>query len=96
MNVRNSYNRRCNQNAVTSKDRCTPAFAEDSMQKTLLFYSNSGTDLRQFQTMLLMYPYMVNMPSTVNENAYHYYAAVAKNQSQIQQSFKWASEDRVS
>ncbi|QBY46642.1 conjugal transfer protein TraG N-terminal domain-containing protein (plasmid) [Arsenophonus nasoniae] len=92
MNVRNSYNRRCNQNAVTSKDRCTSAFAEDSMQNTLLFYSNSGTDLRQFQTMLLMYPYMVNMPSTVNENAYHYYAAVAKNQSQIQQSFKWASE----
>ncbi|WP_338885832.1 conjugal transfer protein TraG N-terminal domain-containing protein [Xenorhabdus sp. TH1] len=92
MDVRNSYSTRCNQNALTSKDRCTPAFAENSMQDTLLFYSNSGTDLRQFQTMLLMYPYMVNMPSTVNENAYHYYAAVAKNQSQIQQSFKWASE----
>lgn len=39
-----------------------------------------------------MHPFVVNMPQTANEKRLSPYAAVAKSQSQIQQSFKWASE----
>ncbi|WP_369427541.1 conjugal transfer protein TraG N-terminal domain-containing protein [Providencia sp. PROV236] len=90
LSVRNGFSEKCK--TYGSKNQCSLPFANKTMTEAMTFFGATGKNLRDFQAQLLMYPFVVNMPQTANENAYHSYAAVAKSQSQIQQSFKWASE----
>lgn len=90
LSVRNEFSEKCK--TYGSKNQCSLPFANKTMTEAMTFFGATGKNLRDFQAQLLMYPFVVNMPQTANENAYHSYAAVAKSQSQIQQSFKWASE----
>ncbi|MCW7549975.1 conjugal transfer protein TraG N-terminal domain-containing protein [Photorhabdus sp. APURE] len=68
-----------------------PCNTISKMTEVMNFYNISGTDIRDFQLMMIMYPYFRDMPLYGYESSFRGTAAVTRVQTMTQQSFQWSS-----
>lgn len=76
---------------LAMKGHCNNCSAETKFTDMVNFYNNGNTDVRSFQFQMLMMPLVQRMPVDSQIDAFKGTAAVARAQTQTQQSFQWAS-----
>lgn len=68
-----------------------PCSGSGKAQEVLNFFNISGTDIRDFQLMLVMYPHFRELPMYGLESSFRGTAAVTRAQTMTQQAFQWSS-----
>lgn len=69
----------------------SPCTGSGKAQEVLNFFNISGTDIRDFQLMLVMYPHFRELPMYGLESSFRGTAAVTRAQTMTQQAFQWSS-----
>ncbi len=78
-------------NALKEIGRCTNCSISDKSLAMMSFYNQNSSSIRDFQLQMMMMPNILNVPVDAQFAAFKGNAAIARAQTQTQQSFQWSS-----
>ncbi|ELY4881469.1 conjugal transfer protein TraG N-terminal domain-containing protein (plasmid) [Providencia huaxiensis] len=78
-------------NTLKAIGRCTNCSASEKSLAMMSFYNQNSTSVRDFQLQMMMMPLILNVPVDAQFAAFKGNAAIARAQTQTQQSFQWSS-----